>query len=168
MCPLNQNSKTLTNATRAVGGRVDQLKNDKVYCRQVNVEFTHAAAKAMNALLAPKLPGSKSFRFVFCSGSYSEWDQSKRLLFLGDSRRIKGEIEQRLCEMDDAEERFESWILRPMGLQDQDTPAVQRMFMRPLGFAIETEEVGRVMVKIAFDGAPKRILENAEIIKLAG
>ncbi|KAH8168617.1 NAD(P)H-binding domain-containing protein [Sarocladium implicatum] len=151
----------------AVGGRVDQLRNDKVYCRKVNVEFTHAAAKAMNAYLAPLLPAGQNFRFAFCSGSYSEWDQSKRLLFLGDSRRIKGEIEKLLCEMDDAEERFESWILRPMGLHDKDTPAVQRKFMRPLGFSIETVEVARVMIKIALDGAPQRIIENDEIIKLA-
>lgn len=149
-----------------MGGRVDQLNNDKVYCRQVNVEYTFSFAKALNKRIAPSLPAGKKFRFVFCSGSFSEWDQTKSLLFLQDSRRIKGEIEQKLCELADAEEVFESFILRPHALHDENTKRTERMMLGPLGYSIETTEVGVAMAKIAIDGSSKRILENAEIGKV--
>ena len=144
------------------------MNNDKVYCRQVNVEFTMSFAKALNAHVKPTIPAGKSFRFVFCSGSLSEWDPNKKLMFLEDSRKIKGEIEKNLCEMADAEDRFESFILRPMELHDEDTGMLRRWYMRPIGFSIETAEVGRAMAAIALDGTEKRILENADIIKLYG
>ena len=36
------------------------------------------------------------------------------------------------------------------------------------GFVTTTEEVGRAMLEVAKHGAPKRVLENADIIALAG
>jgi hypothetical protein len=155
----------LTLYPRAVGGRVNQLNHDKVYCRKVNVEFTQSFAKALATHIAPSLPEGKKLRFIFCSGAFSEWDQNKKLLFLSDSRKIKGEIEMRLCEIAEAEDRFETFILRPTELQDEDTGMLRKMYTRPLGFSIETAEVGQAMVRIALDGSSKHILENAEIIK---
>lgn len=58
-------------------------------CKLANVTSTHAAAKALAEQVAPKLKEGKKFRFVFCSGMMTEWDQEKRLLFLNDSRKIK-------------------------------------------------------------------------------
>ena len=52
-------------------------------CRRANVDCTLAAATAFKAW------GRPQFRFVFCSGSFTEWDQDARLLFLNDSRKIK-------------------------------------------------------------------------------
>lgn len=31
----------------------------------------------------------KKFRFLFCSGRFAEWDQTKRPLFMADTRLIK-------------------------------------------------------------------------------
>lgn len=155
--------------SRAVGGRVDQLNGDKVYCRKVNVVFTLSFAKALHKSVLPTLPAGKPFRFVFCSGSYAEWDQKKRLLFLSDTRKIKGEVEQKLSEMAGQQEggTWETYLLRPMGLQDEKTPGPRRWFMRSTGFGIETDEVGRMMERIAVEGWGKSILENEEIIKAA-
>jgi hypothetical protein len=143
------------------------MNNDKVYCRKVNVEFTLSFAKALATHTAPTLPPSTHFKFIFCSGSFSEWNPNATLLFLSDSRKIKGEIEKNLCEMADKNEKFDTWILQPMELQDEQTGWVRRAYMRPLGFGIETEEVGRVMAGIAVGGCEKRILENGDIIKMA-
>ena len=56
----------------------------------MQVDYTIAAAKAFLSALAPQTAarGAK-FRFVFCSGQFAEWDQSKKLMFLGDTRRLK-------------------------------------------------------------------------------
>lgn len=156
----------LTSRFRAVGGRVETLNHDKVYCRKVNVEFTFSFAKALDTHILPTLPAGKTFRFIFCSGSGAEWDQNKTLLFMSDTRKIKGEIEMRLCELADAEDRFETFILRPMELHDDDTSRLRKIYMGALGLSIETSEVAKAMVKIALDGTSKRILENAEIPKI--
>jgi hypothetical protein len=50
--------------------------------------FALIAANAFANTLAPALKGKK-FKFVFCSGMGAEWDQTKPLWFLKDTRRIK-------------------------------------------------------------------------------
>ena len=151
---------------RAVGGRVDQLNYDKEYARKVNVEMTNNAAQAMSVYLAPHLPVGKAFHFVYCSGSYAEWDQNKTLLFLGDSRRFKGESEKQLCELADnqvSKDKFKVWIVRPLGLLDESSPLMKKWTVGKLGFGTETAQLGRAMVQIALDGADQRILENERI-----
>lgn len=74
--------------TRAIGGRAPQFP-DVEACRKANVDYTLAAANAFMSTLAPQLPSGQKFRFVFCSGKFSEWDQEKSLAFMQDSRRIK-------------------------------------------------------------------------------
>jgi hypothetical protein len=56
-------------------------------CKKVH-DFALIAANAFADTLAPALNGKK-FKFVFCSGMGAEWDQTKRLWFLKDTRRIK-------------------------------------------------------------------------------
>lgn len=73
---------------RALGGRATQFP-DVETARKVSVDYTLAAAKAFIDELAPKLPESQKFRFVFCSGKFAEWDQDKSLLMLADTRKIK-------------------------------------------------------------------------------
>lgn len=57
--------------------------------KKVQVDYTLAAAKAFLEHLAPQLPEGKQFRFVFCSGKFAEWDQTKPLHFMADTRRVK-------------------------------------------------------------------------------
>jgi hypothetical protein len=74
--------------SRAIGGRVNQFPNLET-AKKVGIDYTLTAAKAFASGVAPLLPAGQAFRFVFCSGAYTEWDQTKFLAFLGDSRRIK-------------------------------------------------------------------------------
>jgi hypothetical protein len=53
------------------------------------VDYTLAGAKAFYEHLAPQLPEGRQFRFVFCSGKFAEWDQTKPLKFMADTRRVK-------------------------------------------------------------------------------
>ncbi|KAH6609844.1 hypothetical protein Trco_003190 [Trichoderma cornu-damae] len=150
----------------AIGGRLNQFNNDKDLCRKVGVEFTLAAANAMLKYLADKVPDGKKFRFVFCSGKYSEWNQKRLLLFLADSRRIKGEVEKGLCDLADANAgKFETWILRPSGFIEPNARFTRRLVGNLYG-AITTPQVGKAMVKVACEGWKDRIIENDVLLKM--
>lgn len=59
----------------------------------MHVDYALAGARAFRDSLAPSLQHEdgkkKPFRFVFCSGAMAEWDQTKPLYFMADTRRIK-------------------------------------------------------------------------------
>lgn len=81
-------SLTASSICRAIGGKVSKFP-DVETAWKVGVEITLTAAQAFDRDLAPKLPQGQKFRFIFCSGMLAEWDQSKNLHFLKDSRHIK-------------------------------------------------------------------------------
>lgn len=116
--------------------------------------------------LADKTRSGKKFRFVFCSGKYSEWDPKKPLLFLSDSRRYKGEVEKGLCDLADAnKDKFETWILRPSGFLPPNAPLPKKLVGNLYG-AIGTNQVGKTMVKVACEGWKDRIIENDVLLKM--
>lgn len=124
----------------------------------------------MAAALSPQTVsatgGRRTFRFVFCSGMWSEWDQSRTLYFLEDSRKIKGEIERALTELAGANaETFEVWIARPSGLIGADAGLHKRVF-GPLYGGIGTEQLGRGMIRLAVEGWKERIVENGDLLKM--
>ncbi|KAI9901114.1 hypothetical protein N3K66_002931 [Trichothecium roseum] len=132
----------------AIGGTVTQFNGDKEACRRVGVTYTMAAARAMQARLASHLPATQGkFRFVFCSGKFSEWNRTKPLFFMADSRRIKGEIEQELCGLGDAH-------------------AANFQMIGGLYQGIGTDQLGRAMVRLAVEGYKDRIVPNETLIKL--
>jgi len=64
--------------------------------RKVEIDFTHAAAKAFQEHLAPSLKAQgKKFRFVYLSGKFAERDMTKKLWFISDTRMIKVCLEVR-------------------------------------------------------------------------
>jgi hypothetical protein len=161
----------LTPQNRAIGGRVDQFGNNVELARKVGVEYTLAGAKAMHVHLSssPPLPEGKKFHFVFCSGMLAEWDQSRKLYFLEDTRKIKGAIEKALCELADEDAakggNFQVWIARPSGLIAPNA-GVHKKLMSPLYGGIGTEQVGRAMIKAATGGWKARIVENGDLLKM--
>lgn len=76
----------LIELNRTVGGPAFRFP-DVEMCQKVHY-FTLTAANAFVNTLAPALNGKK-FKFVFCSGMGAEWDQTKPLWFMKDTRRIK-------------------------------------------------------------------------------
>lgn len=152
---------------RAIGGRVEQFGGDTDMARRVGVEYTYAGAKAMRDKLAPRVPEGKRFRFVFCSGDMAEWDQGKRLLFLEDTRKIKGSVEKALCELADEDKaaNFEVWIGRPSYIIPANASAVTRLFS-PFVKGITTEQLGRALVRMAVEGAGERIVSTGTLQKM--
>lgn len=119
----------------------------------------------MQQKLASTSPTGK-FRFVFCSGKFTEWDQDKTLLFLSDSRRIKGQVEKGLSDIADAHpDNFEVFLLRPSGFLGPETPAIKKMFA-PLYDAVTTEQVGKAMMRVGIEGGSERIIENDVLKKM--
>lgn len=123
----------------------------------------------MSAHLPAHLPAGRStFRFVFLSGKYSEWDPAKTLYFLGDSRRIKGEAEKGLCELADAYDgpaEFKVWALRPSGFIEEGSglgmKAVGKLYS-----AVGTAQLAKALVRVACEGWDERIIENDVVLKL--
>ncbi|KAK5996827.1 Leucinostatins biosynthesis cluster protein T [Cladobotryum mycophilum] len=150
----------------AIGGKVNQFNHDKQICRKVSVDYTLAAANAMLQYLADKTPEGRKFRFVFCSGKYAEWNPKRPLLFMADTRRIKGEVEKGLCDLADAnKDKLDVWILRPSGFISPDAPFSKRLVGNLYG-AITTTQVGKTMVKVGHEGWKDRIIENEVLLKM--
>lgn len=129
--------------------------------RRVSIDYTLAAAKAMRDKLAPKVPAGKRFRFVYCSGDMAEWDQDKSLLFMADTRKIKGVVEKALCELADEDKSsgFDVFIGRPSYIMPTGASAVTRLFSSTIK-GIATEQLGRAMVRMAVEGAGERIVPS--------
>lgn len=153
--------------SRAIGGRVDQFGGDKGMARKVGVEYTSAGAKAMRDHLTAHVPSGSRFRFVFCSGMLAEWDQDRTLYFLNDTRKIKGAVEKKLCDLQDEQENgnFETWIARPSYLLSPEAPWYKKA-ASPFVFGIETTQLGRAMIKMAFGGGRERITFTYELQKM--
>ena len=153
-------------------------------CRKVQVDYTLKAADAFINHLAPELPKGKKFRFVFCSGKFAEWDQTKSLYFMEDTRRIKvspyhklptegklttlqGQVEEGLCNLADAhKDLFEVWCVRPSGILDADASWFSKFTGKSYG-AMTDDQVARAMIHIASQGYPERIIESDKLAQLA-
>lgn len=151
----------------------------------MGVDYTLAGARAMREKLAPKV---FRFRFVFCSGMLAEWDQDKSLLFLNDTRKIKGAVEKGLCALADEQKqgderkkkggeeeeetaegggtgKFEVWIARPSTLVPPEAPAHKKL-VGALSKGISTVQLGRAMIKMAMEGSGERIVETDTLSKM--
>lgn len=134
----------------------------------------------MRDKLAPKV---SRFRFVFCSGMMAEWDQDKSLLFMNDTRKIKGAVEKGLCALADEQKqgggegeeaeaegegaagKFEVWIARPSTLVPPEAPAHMKL-VGALSKGISTVQLGRAMVKMAMEGSGERIVETDTLSRM--
>ncbi|KAI0131429.1 hypothetical protein F4814DRAFT_405987 [Daldinia grandis] len=148
-----------------IGGRATQFP-DVETARKVSVDYTLAAAKAFSGL-ASKLPeGSQKFRFVFCSGKFAEWDQSKNLKMMKDTRLIKGQVEKGLFDIAEAnKDTFEVWAVRPGGIVKKYAGLINTLTANTSGF-IAVDHLARAMLKIALNGHANRIVEANELLKI--
>ncbi|KAK3393426.1 hypothetical protein B0H63DRAFT_498621 [Podospora didyma] len=155
----------------AIGGRSSAFPDLETY-KRVQVDYLLAAADAFLKHLAPQIPAGTEFRFVFCSGKYAEWDEKKPLCFMTDTRRMKGEAEQGLCEIDDTRgdeagenRHFTVNIVRPSGVLPAGAGLAQKLVGKLYG-AIDVDHLARAMVRIALDGHEERIIENDVLLAL--
>lgn len=144
---------------------LNKFGNDRKRAHDANVVFPKAAATALLEHLPKDSPSGK-IRFVFTSGMYAEQDLDRRLYFLNDSRKLKGEIENFLQETAEANpDRFETWAARPGLIIPRDAPLSTKMtaWISP---GITAEHLGKVMVKVGVEGWKDRVLEQDVMLKI--
>uniref|UniRef100_A0A8H7K2B9 NAD(P)-binding domain-containing protein n=1 Tax=Bionectria ochroleuca TaxID=29856 RepID=A0A8H7K2B9_BIOOC len=148
----------------AIGGRAAQFPDLDTF-RKVSVDYTLAAARAFKQHLSPALPDSQRFRFVFCSGMLAEWDQQKTLVFMADTRLVKGQVERGLCDLADKESRFDAFCPRPSGVLPSNVGTLGKLSGKLYG-AIQVQDLAKALVNIALNGAEKQIIEAGELTPL--
>ena len=136
---------------------------------RVTYDFTMAAAEA----LARSSPG---MTFIYVSGAGTDGSASGRTMWA----RVKGRTENALLNLPfRAKYMFRPAFIQPMhGIVSRTRlyrilyavvgplyPVWRFLFPR---YVTTTEKVGRAMLRVARQGAPKAVLENADINALAG
>jgi uncharacterized protein YbjT (DUF2867 family) len=135
--------------------------------RRVTYDIAVAAAKAL-------VVESPAMTFVFVSGAGT--DAASRTMWA----RVKGETENAILALPfKAAHAFRPGCIQPLdGIRSRTRlyrvlytvttplfPVLRALFGRHL---LTTRSIGRAMLKVAREGAPKRVLEAADINALAG
>jgi uncharacterized protein YbjT (DUF2867 family) len=132
--------------------------------QRVTYDITMAAAET----LARLNPG---MTFVFVSGAGTDSTERGRTMWA----RVKGKTENALLRLPfKAAYMFRPAVIQPLHGIKSKTKSYRALYavMKPIlpvlealfpGYVTTTEQVGRAMLKVAKQSAPKRILENRDI-----
>jgi uncharacterized protein YbjT (DUF2867 family) len=129
--------------------------------------LTHDLTLAVARTLARVRPG---MAFTYVSGMGTDSSGRGRSMWA----RVKGRTENELLALPLAATMFRPAIIVPMHGERSKTPAYRIFYsvaapLLPLlrrtlpGYVTTTEHVGRAMIAVARHGAPKPVLENADI-----
>jgi uncharacterized protein YbjT (DUF2867 family) len=135
--------------------------------RRVTYDLTLSVARTMSRL-------NPDMTFVYVSGTGTDSTEKGRMMWA----RVKGKTENDLIKLPfKASYMFRPGYIQPLhGIRTKTTwyaafyavigplyPILKRLLPR---FVTTTECVGRAMIKVAREGAPKHLLENADINNL--
>ncbi|MEZ4444623.1 MAG: NAD(P)H-binding protein [Polyangiaceae bacterium] len=134
--------------------------------RRITLDFTLAAAEVL---------AERNDALTFCFISGAGTDRDSRQMWA----RVKAEAEDRLADFPFAAHyNFRPAMIQPMRGVRSTIKSYNLIYaiigpFYPLlkhirSYVTSTPEVGRAMIRVARDGAPKQILENADICELAG
>ncbi|KAI4252468.1 MAG: hypothetical protein LQ352_004279 [Teloschistes flavicans] len=127
--------------------------------RKINLDYTLAAAETFARVLGPKVEKGKKFKFVYLSGMMTERDQTKKnLWFMAEARLIRGEVENKLIELQkQLPEQLLSYVARPGGVLATNSffPAL----LEPLARAITVDDLAAKMLDTAINGHKTQIIE---------
>jgi len=128
--------------------------------RRINFDYALGTAKSFSESLVTQNQ-EKRFRFVYLSGALPEKDPEKHLWFLAENRRMRGELENALIQLDKdtRDTGFEVHIVRPGFVQAQGA-TIQNWVIGRLANAIMVHHLAACMVEVALHGYPDVILEN--------
>jgi uncharacterized protein YbjT (DUF2867 family) len=142
-------------------------KSEAEYAR-LTYDLTLSAAQA----LAPLNP---QMTFVYVSGKGTDTSEQGRLMWA----RVKGKTENAILRLPfKAAYMFRPGVIQPMhgerpkvaayrvlyNLTKPLIPVLRKLFPNQI---LTTEDMGRAMLRLAKRGAPKRILESADILALS-
>jgi hypothetical protein len=134
----------------------------------VNLNYPLAFQKELATRLKSE-ERKRKFRFILLGGAFTETNQSQRLFFLWEQRRMKGLLQTLTLQF--AQERSGWWeavVIRPGGvLLGGDTWrnwAVQGLFGD--GLAIRAKVLGACVAELVVGGKGACIVENAEMVEM--
>ncbi|WP_158625246.1 NAD(P)H-binding protein [Corallococcus terminator] len=141
-----------------------QTQVTKAEYEVITYDYAVAAATAMAA-------ANPALRFCFLSGRGTDSTEQSRTLFA----RVKGRTENELLRRVPETYCFRPAFIHPVQ-PHPGTPLIARMLgpLAPLmkrmshGWVADTDVLGRAMLKVAKQGAPKHVLENEDILRLGG
>jgi uncharacterized protein YbjT (DUF2867 family) len=135
------------------------------------MRITYDIAVAVANVLAPRNP---NMTFVFVSGQGTDSSEKGRVMWA----RVKGKAENAILAAPfGASYTFRPGLIQPMhGVKSKTllyripyvliAPLVPFLRQRFPRYVTTTEQIGRAMLRVAREGAPKRILESDDINKL--
>ncbi|RAH54654.1 NAD(P)-binding protein [Aspergillus piperis CBS 112811] len=139
---------------------------DTETARRINVEYTMAAMRAFGTHLPSWVEGGgKKFRFVYLSGGMSERDQSRSLWMAGETRKIRGQVENALNDYEKTNNNVEVYIARPGMVLARGMSL--RTVVFGMGPSIWVDDLAKVLVDVAVkgDGDGERVLENERMLR---
>ncbi|GLB06535.1 hypothetical protein AtubIFM57258_001845 [Aspergillus tubingensis] len=140
---------------------------DTETARRINVEYTMAAMRAFGTHLSSSVEGGgKKFRFVYLSGGMSERDQSRSLWMAGETRKIRGQVENALTDYEkDNNSSVEVFIARPGMVLARGMSL--RTLVFGIGPSIWVDDLAKVLVDVAVKGDEdgERVLENERMLR---
>ncbi|KAL8812748.1 MAG: hypothetical protein Q9223_007213 [Gallowayella weberi] len=120
--------------------------------RRINLDYTVAAAKAFIGLNE-----KAKFRFVYLSGMLTERDQERKLWFMSEARKTRGEGENELIRLqEEHNEALVTYIARPGGVLATNSffPAL----LEPWARVITVDDLAAKMLDTAINGHTTQII----------
>lgn len=157
---------------RTLGITPGKVSDDET-TRRVSIGYTTAAARLFNESC------QKPFRFVYCSGSGVEQDQTKPLWFLQNYRRIRvrrdsllrsrliyadnkqGQVESELLTFAEQHYGFKPYIVRPALILSREWSL--RNMLYSIWSSIKVDLLATKMLDLALEGGDKTVWENSEV-----
>ncbi|KFY79032.1 hypothetical protein V499_01928 [Pseudogymnoascus sp. VKM F-103] len=150
----------------ALGGTADKYPNVET-AREVNIEYPLAAAAAIIARLRTQKSDRGKFRFLSLSGFLAERDMGKKLYMFKDSRRIKGELENRMIDLAERNpDSFEVFLARVGSVIPKGNGMLA--IIGPLTASIQPiigiDELAVSMVDVVLNGAETQLVSHEELV----
>ncbi len=132
--------------------------------RKINFDYAIGTARTF----AEATKNKSQVRFVYVSGALVEKDPNKRLLFLDENRKMRGELENALLELDreTGSTGMRIYIARPGFVQPPGARA-RMWIIGTITNAIFLEDLAVAMVQLAFEGGSGPLVENFELKLIA-
>ncbi|KJR85089.1 uncharacterized protein SPSK_09800 [Sporothrix schenckii 1099-18] len=138
--------------------------------RKINLEYAISTARMFADLhgARPAAQAQTHFRFVYLSGALPEKDPERRLLFLAENRRMRGELENKLLELGKAKagSGFEVFVTRP-GFVQPAGAVVRAWLVGVVANAILLPDLAASLVHVALQGYDEMLVENDALNGLA-
>ncbi|KAF7309855.1 NAD(P)-bd-dom domain-containing protein [Mycena indigotica] len=163
------------------------MKDFTVYTEEVKREFKEADAciwalgaraavpeveidypLALGDTILSVRSSTKPFRYVYCSGMFSERDQTKPLWKSQTVRRVKGRAESSMLDFSQLRGKavWETYIVKPAMIIRPAGGTLKKLISNAVFGTVRVDELAAAMIELVTRGAQKDTFENAEIVQL--